>query len=247
MIPKVIHYCWFGHNPLPKMALDCIASWRKFFPGYEIKEWNEDNFDVNMIPYTAQAYKAGKYAFVSDYARFWILYRYGGLYFDTDVEVIRDMSDIIARGAFMGCDRKAVENAHGVPSMFYVAPGLGMGAQAGLGVYKVILDYYERSDFECDSSGNPVITVVGIVTNLLEDHGLKRVNGIQQVGDVCIYPADYFNPIDVVTRKLEITPNTRSIHHYMASWMKPTFKIKAKNWLRKILPSRLLYLWNNRS
>ena len=81
MIPKVIHYCWFGGNPLPKSAQKCIASWRKYLPDYEIKEWNESNFDVNIIPYTAEAYKAKKYAFVSDYARFWILYKYGGLYF----------------------------------------------------------------------------------------------------------------------------------------------------------------------
>ena len=90
MIPKIIHYCWFGGNPLPVSAKKCIASWRKFLPDYEIKEWNESNFDVNSIPYTAEAYKAKKYAFVSDYARFYILYKYGGLYFDTDVEVTGD-------------------------------------------------------------------------------------------------------------------------------------------------------------
>ena len=103
-IPKVIHYCWFGRNPLPKMAVKCIASWRKFLPDYEIKEWNEDNFDVNIIPYTKDAYADGKYAFVSDFARFWILYRYGGVYFDTDVEVIKPMDDIIGRGPFMGLE-----------------------------------------------------------------------------------------------------------------------------------------------
>lgn len=102
MIPKVIHYCWFGGNPLPKSAQKCIALWRKYLPDYEIKEWNENNFDVNIIPYTAEAYKAKKYAFVSDYARFWILYKYGGLYFDTDVEVIKNMDDIISKGPFMG-------------------------------------------------------------------------------------------------------------------------------------------------
>ena len=92
MIPHVIHYCWFGGKPLPKLAVDCIASWRKYLPGYEIKEWNESNFDVNIIPYTSEAYAAKKYAFVSDYARFWILYHYGGVYFDTDVEVIQPLA-----------------------------------------------------------------------------------------------------------------------------------------------------------
>ena len=107
MIPKVIHYCWFGRNSLPPLAVKCLESWKRFFPDYEIKEWNEDNFDVNIISYTAEAYRVKKYAFVSDYARFWILYHYGGLYFDTDVEVIKSMDDIIAKGSFMGCEKDA--------------------------------------------------------------------------------------------------------------------------------------------
>ena len=124
MIPKVIHYCWFGGNPLPASAKKCIASWRKYLPDYEIKEWNESNFDVNIIPYTAEAYKAKKYAFVSDYARFWIFYKYGGLYFDTDVEVIKNMDDIIAKGPFMGCENEAKAGA--TPVQLGVAPGLGL-------------------------------------------------------------------------------------------------------------------------
>ena len=104
MIPKTIHYCWFGKTPLPTFAKECIKSWRKYLPDYEIKEWNEESFNVNIIPYTKEAYESKKYAFVSDYARFWILYNYGGLYFDTDVEVIKPMDDIIKKGAFMGCE-----------------------------------------------------------------------------------------------------------------------------------------------
>lgn len=96
MIPKIIHYCWFGGKEKPESAQKCIRSWKKFFPDYEIKEWNESNFDVNMIPYTKAAYEAKKYAFVSDFARFWVLYHYGGVYFDTDVEVIRNMDDLLA-------------------------------------------------------------------------------------------------------------------------------------------------------
>ena len=114
MIPKVIHYCWFGRNPLPPFAVKCIESWKKFLPGYEIKEWNEDNFDVNIIPYTQEAYEARKYAFVSDYARFYILYHHGGIYFDTDVEVIKSIDDIIERGAFMGCENEAKPGAPAV-------------------------------------------------------------------------------------------------------------------------------------
>ena len=131
MIPKIIHYCWFGRNPLPDSAKKCIESWRKFFPEYEIKEWNEDNFDVHLIPYVEEAYNAKKYAFVSDYARFWILYFYGGVYFDTDVEVIRPMDDILAKGGFMG-----------VQHDYFLNPGLGMASVAYHQIYKFILYYY---------------------------------------------------------------------------------------------------------
>lgn len=131
MIPKKIHYCWFGRNPLPESALKCIASWRKYLPDYEIIEWNEDNFDVNSIPYTRQAYESKKYAFVSDYARFKILYEHGGLYFDTDVEVIRPMDDIIAKGPFMGFEiNPCTERPQGA-----VNPGLGLGAVAQMPIY----------------------------------------------------------------------------------------------------------------
>lgn len=94
----------------------------KFFPDYEIKEWNESNFDVNMIPYTKDAYEAKKYAFVSDFARFWVLYHHGGVYFDTDVEVIRSMDDLLDKGCFMGCEVDNIEN-------FSVAPGLGLAVE----------------------------------------------------------------------------------------------------------------------
>ena len=124
MIPKVIHYCWFGRNPLPTSAQRCIASWRIFLPDYEIKEWNEDNFNVNIIPYTQQAYEAKKYAFVSDYARFWVLYHYGGLYFDTDVEIIKSFDDIVDNGAFMGLEIDGTKEG----SKIAINPGLGLGA-----------------------------------------------------------------------------------------------------------------------
>ena len=124
MIPKIIHYCWFGRGPLPELAQKCIASWKKYLPDYEIKEWNEDNFDVNIIPYTAEAYKAKKYAFVSDYARFWILYKFGGIYFDTDVEVIRPIDDIVERGNFMGFETDP-SLTNDDASKASVAPGLG--------------------------------------------------------------------------------------------------------------------------
>lgn len=207
MIPKVVHYCWFGGNQLPDDAKKCIESWRKFFPEYEIKEWNERNFDVNCCDYVKEAYAAQKWAFVSDYARFWILYHEGGLYFDTDVEVIKDMSDIIAKGAFMGCE---TDNK--------CAPGLGL--------YKEILDYYEKIHFFIE--GNTTETVVTHTSKILKSHGWVGNGEIEQIEGVTIYPPEYFCPMDYKTGKLDITPNTRSIHWYTASWQSSYSKAKTK-------------------
>lgn len=215
MIPKIIHYCWFGRNPLPPLAVKCIESWKKYLPGYEIKEWNEDNFDVNMISYTREAYEAKKYAFVSDYARFYILYHQGGLYFDTDVEVIRPMEDIVGRGAFMGCENEVEKNG---ATALAVAPGLGLGCAPGLGLYAEILEMYAGLRFFTSNGSYNMTTVVDYTTNLLYEHGLKMINDIQQVGGIFIYPKEYFCPMDYQTNVVNITGNTRSIHHYAASW-----------------------------
>ena len=185
MIPKIIHYCWFGRSPLPPLAIKCIESWRKYLPDYEIKEWNEDNFDVNIIPYTAEAYAQKKYAFVSDYARFWILYKYGGIYFDTDVEVIRPLDDIIARGGFMGFETDYKEGS--IPHEFSTNPGLGLGVAPGLGLIKKMLDFYEIKHFKNEQNTRKQITVVYIATKILEENGLKQTPGIQEVQGVLIY------------------------------------------------------------
>lgn len=215
MIPKVVHYCWFGGNPLPADAKKCIESWRKSFPEYEIKEWNEHNFDVNCCDYVKEAYAAKKWAFVSDYARFWILYHEGGLYFDTDVEVIKDMSNIIAQGAFMGCETDDKCN-----------PGLGLGANPGLGLYKEILDYYEKIHFLIE--GNTTETVVTHTSKILKSHGWVGNGEIEQIEGITIYPPEYFCPMDYKTGKLNITPNTQSIHWYTASWQSSYSKAKTK-------------------
>lgn len=219
MIPKVIHYCWFGKNPLPPLAVKCIDSWKKYFPDYEIKEWNEDNFDVNIIPYTEEAYKAKKYAFVSDYARFWILYYYGGLYFDTDVEVIKPMDAIIEKGPFMGCEQEGDNK---------VNPGLGLGANPGLGLYGELLQLYSILHFIEENGSQNLKTVVDYTTELLGKYGLKNVNEIQECAGIWIYPQEYFCPISVDDGKLRITSNTVSIHHYAQSWQSPVRKYGRK-------------------
>lgn len=276
MIPKIIHYCWFGGNPLPESAKKCIASWRKFLPDYEIWQWSEgelvssshnDNvnpnpnlksaiereqsqaglcsaereqarpkvnehekdlfdkilpFDVNSIPYTQQAYEAKKYAFVSDYARFWILYKYGGLYFDTDVEVIKPLDDIIERGPFMGVEKSAYVPAPKdvkIESLTGVNPGLGLGADAGLPIYKELLDSYKQKLF-FDSNGNKIEgTIVSYTTEVLYRYGLRKSTVVQHIAGLYIYPEDVFCPMDSTTGITTIKDNTVSIHHYDCSWL----------------------------
>lgn len=237
MIPKVIHYCWFGRNPLPESAIKCINSWRKFFPDYEIKEWNEDNFDVNVIPYTAEAYVAKKYAFVSDYARFWILYHYGGLYFDTDVEVIKPMDDIIERGAFMGIE---VIRNDGYP---LVNPGQGLASNANMGVIKQILDYYNNLHFLNGDGSYNMTTIVRHTTEVLVNAGMKKSEGKQAVAGIWIYPRDFFNPLDDFTGKLNVTANTRTIHWYSRSWSDSSgWKIKFMRFIHVLLGENYLKL-----
>ncbi len=235
MIPKTIHYCWFGCGEKPKLAQKCISSWKAFFPDYEIREWNERNYDVAQISYTRDAYAAGKYAFVSDYARFDILYRYGGLYFDTDVEVIRPFGDILARGTFMGCEQDG-----GTARGIMVNPGLGLAAAPGLGLYQEITDYYSTQRFlRADGSGD-LTTVVTRVTEILRRHGLRDEPGLQAVDGVTIYPAEFFNPLESTTGRLTKTDNTHSIHWYSKSWLPKSTQLRCKitNACRRALGER---------
>lgn len=243
MIPKIIHYCWFGGNPLPPLALKCIESWRKYLPDYEIKEWNEDNFDVNIIPYTAEAYKAKKYAFVSDYARFWILYHEGGLYFDTDVELVRNMDDIVERGPFMGIEKGAFIG--GKPM---VNPGLGLGVEAGnLFFERMLKGYHQRIFINNDGKLNTK-TVVEYTTKELYDYGMKSSEGLQEVSGIWIYPEDYFCPMDSTTGITTKTQRTVAIHHYDCSWIDHntiSFKIhQLKNRFFRIIGDKNAHLIN---
>ena len=255
MIPKIIHYCWFGRNPLPESAQKCIASWRKFFPDYEIWQWSEETlnenenqneknnlcdkilgFDVNSIQYTREAYEAKKYSFVSDYARFWILYKYGGLYFDTDVEVIKPMGEIIERGPFMGCEKSRYETGR-------VAPGLGLGAYPGMDTYKEILDIYKIERFNKEH-GNEVKTIVDYITDYFSENTRIEKNKVMCLKGIIIYPDDFFCPMDSTTGIIMITNNTVSIHHYDCSWMNHntlSFKLHLlKNWLYRFMGPKIV-------
>ena len=231
MIPKIIHYCWFGGKPLPKSAEKCIASWKKYLPDYEIKRWDESNFDVNAIPYTREAYAACKYAFVSDYARFWILYHYGGVYFDTDVEVIRPIDDIINRGSFLGVE----SNRNGI---YTVNPGLGFAATQGTAVIGEMMNLYSTFHFINTDGASDLKNIVEITTDYLSSKGLQNTDEIQDCCGFTIYPKDYFCPIDYDTRELKITENTRTIHHYAESWVPRSTRFK--NALSRLFGKRFM-------
>lgn len=236
MIPKIIHYCWFGGKPLPEDAEKCIRSWEKFFPDYEIKRWDESNFNVNIIPYTSQAYAGKKYAFVSDYARFWILYNYGGIYFDTDVEVIRSFDSIIQTGPFMG--EENAFNPELTAISLGVNAGLGIGAYPKMDLYRQILNLYKNLKFKRRDGSYDKTTVVTYVTRILIENGLKNTPDIQEIQGIKIYPKEYFCPLDYRTGELTITPNTVSIHQYVASWHTKSDARKDK--LIRFLPAPIL-------
>ena len=219
MIPKIIHYCWFGGKPLPKSAQKCVSSWEKYLPDYEIKRWDESNFNVNAIPYIKEAYGVGKYAFVSDYARFWILYHYGGVYFDTDVEVVKPLDDIIRGGNFLGVEQE-------VEGGVTINPGLGLGVEKNNPLLKELMEIYQNSHFILEDGTLCLRNIVEITTEFLLDKGLKNTSEIQQCYEFTIYPKEYFCPIDYQTRELRVTENTRTIHHYAESWVPKSTRFK---------------------
>lgn len=139
MIPKIIHYCWFGENPLPELAQKCIASWEKYCPDYEIKEWNENNFDLNGCAFVKEAYEAKKWAFVSDFARLKIIYEEGGIYLDTDVEILKSFDTLLGNKCFLG------EETSG-----FVATGLGFGAEKYNPIIKELLEMYIGKHFKLE-------------------------------------------------------------------------------------------------
>ena len=185
MIPKKLHYCWLSDDPFPASIQRCIDSWKKFLPDYDVIKWGDEECAEIIAgnKYATQALDAKKYAFVSDYARFWILYNYGGLYFDTDVEVIKSFDEILSKGPYMGFERNPDKWGDGL-----VNPGLGLAAMPQQPILKEILVKYQNLNFLLsDGSLNISLTVVHYTTQVLEKFGLKQMKGIQTVADFTIY------------------------------------------------------------
>ena len=220
MIPKTIHYCWFGRGKMPDLALRCIASWKKYLPDYQIKEWNEDNFDLSLYPYAQEAYECRKFAFVTDVVRLYALYTEGGIYMDTDVEVLKPLDQFLSHPAFSG-----FENETSVPT------GI-MAAEKGSLWAKDNLDLYEGKHFLKDGEMDLTTNVDTITRYMVEKHGLRRDNTLQDFpGWITLYPKEYFCPLNPITRKLEKTKNTVTIHHFMGSWSVKTPVSVSRKWI----------------
>ena len=215
MIPKIIHYCWYGHNKKSKLIKKCINSWKVYFPDYKVIEWNESNSNLNINQYVKTAYFEKKWAFVSDYMRMKVLYDYGGIYFDTDVEVLKKFPErVLNNSCFTGIESFSQ----------LVSPGLVFACEPHNKVVKELLDSYEKDKFE-NISIDRIKTINIRITELLEKKGYVPKDKEQVVSGVHIYPSEVFCAYDGVNRVTKITPNTLSTHHYSASWLP---------WYRKI-------------
>lgn len=206
MIPKVIHYCWFGRNPKPRLAEKCLASWRKYCPDYKIIEWNEDNFDIGSNLYVKQAYESKKWAFVTDVVRLQVLYTHGGIYMDTDIELIRPLDQLLGHQAFSGFEDTAS-----------IQTGI-MASEKGHPLFKELLDSYSNRLFL--HNGKPDLTTnVETTTKLLLKKGLRPDNTFQEIAGLAVYPNDFFCPMDFFTREIHLTKNSHAIHHFAGSWV----------------------------
>ena len=217
IIPKTIHYCWFGRGEKNELMKKCINSWHEFLPDYEIIEWNEDNFDINSNTYVKEAYENKKYAFVTDYVRLYVLYNYGGVYMDTDVEVIKNIDCFLKHKAFSG-----FENNN------YVPTGI-MASQKENKWIKILLDEYDDLKFvKKDGTFDLTTNVIRITNSTINNYNLVPNNTFQDLKDVVFYPHDYFCPKDWETGNIYITDNTYTIHHFNGSWHTKKEKKQAK-------------------
>lgn len=213
---KIIHYCWFGKNKLPEHASRVIESWRKYAPDYEIKCWNENNFDVNDHLFTKAAYESGKMAFVSDYVRFWAVYNYGGIYMDLGSELIRDIDEFVLSHEGIS----AIER-----STCTVNAGLFLACKKHDSLIKEMLSRYDNLEYVDSDSFRLSHTVNEMFTGFLSEKGFQRKDDTQYIDGWVILSSDYFNPLYGMGG-YHIKKNTYSIHKYTASWRDPKEKYK---------------------
>jgi hypothetical protein len=219
MIPKIIHYCWFGNSLMPEEQFEYIQNWKKLMPKYEYKLWNESNFDINSSIFTQEVAKAKKWGYIVDYVRAYVVYNYGGIYLDTDVELLKPLDNLLENKCFSGFRRE-------LNNEYYIAPGLIFGGEKRCLISKELLHFYSNTSF-IDKQGNEIDASPIIFTNLIKKHGLKQNNIKQELDCFTAYPSEYFDPLPL-DGILNITENTYSIHHNAASWFSWKQKLKHK-------------------
>ena len=227
MIPKIIHYCWFGGNEKPDKAKKCIDSWRTQCPDYEIREWNEGNIALEHCPrYVQDAYAAKKYAYVTDYVRLKVLYDCGGFYMDTDVELLKSLDPFRGDAGVIGFENNEFVNS-----------GQMLAAEAGHPILTEMMECYDDISFWKEDGSIYLLGCPHVNTDVLVRHGLEKNGREQTVGGFHVYPADWFNPLDSETGELKKTNNTVSIHWYSMSWI-PAWRrarVKIMRRVRRVL------------
>ncbi|MDR2530612.1 MAG: glycosyl transferase [Oscillospiraceae bacterium] len=215
MIPKIIHFCWFGGNPKSPLIMKCMDSWSRFCPDWTIMEWNEQNFDVNICDYVREAYEARKFAFVSDYARLYALVNYGGIYLDTDCELLKPIDAFLVHEAVSGFEKPTI-----IPTAL-------MGCRKDYPLFSELLErYHSRHFLQPDGSFDMTANVYDI-TAALSDSGFVPNNKLQTVRGFTLYPQEWFCPFDWSTKKMEaLTDNTHAIHYFDGSWLPKSTKLK---------------------
>jgi hypothetical protein len=225
MIPKKIHYCWFGGNPLPPLAVKCIESWKKYLPDYEIKEWNESNFDLNYNDYVREAYEAKKWAFITDVVRLYAMVTEGGIYMDTDVEVLKPLDSLLSYEAVSGFE-----------SQTRIQTGL-MACREGQPLFEELLHEYDGIHFKLPDGSLDMTTNVTRITNTCLKYGFVPNNQMQTFNGFTLLPKDYLCPIEQNGHMLKLTSNTLTIHHFAGTWVEGSHKFKRN--VARLLGGRL--------
>ena len=213
-IPQVIHYCWFGGKPLPMQHKRYLETWKQAFPYYQIMKWDEHNFPIDEFGYAREAIKARKMAFVSDVARIYALYEYGGIYFDTDVEVIKNFDRLLEeKEAILGTEDEG--NTIGTGFMAFIPHH---------NICTKMLDYYRNNSFLEQSSTMSNTQILAALVK--KEYGITPLEKIQEFNNIVLYPSEYFTAYNGLTGKIKITDKTCCIHHFAASWHSPSRKLK---------------------
>lgn len=222
MIPKIIHYCWFGKKEKPIEVMKCIKSWQKYNPDYIIKEWNEDTFDITSIRFAKEAYEKQKYAFVTDVVRLHALINEGGIYLDTDVEILRPFSEeLLKKNFFLGFEKTR---------KLMIGTAV-IGSIPSHELFQNFYNLYQNRDFIKNDGTLNTTPNVDLLTDLLKKEGLIISDTIQDINGGTIYPCEYFSPKNMSTRKIKVTSKTYSIHHFAGTWIPKWKKFLLKIWI----------------